>query len=237
MPMHDSAQEPMPPSSIPQIVPLSLFPRIPHLMIPRGRDNLCRHPFDHLRQHTPTTSASTRRTGTCDLAAVPAFLSTAADAVTAPTPPPRSPPYRRVTDAQMQDKRGTSTSLSPLRAPPIQARGTAHQRRAEQPPPLVAACAALCVHRRRRHAGNARSLCGCTRTFCILEAAPDAGSRAFTLTAGETRSDSIIGGKRRMLVARDSASPQSQCSWSAQSLSALVLRHTALVPATSTSKP
>ncbi|KAJ7913725.1 hypothetical protein B0H13DRAFT_2325979 [Mycena leptocephala] len=59
------------------------------------------------------------------------------DAVINP-PPPLSPPYRRIIDARMQDKHGASTSLSPLSAPPIQARGPAHQhqRRAEQPPPL-----------------------------------------------------------------------------------------------------
>jgi hypothetical protein len=75
-------------------------------MIPRGRDNLRRHPFDHLRQRTPTTSTSTRRTRTCDWAAAPAFLSTAADAAT--DPPPHSspvPPCYRRADAGRQARR------------------------------------------------------------------------------------------------------------------------------------
>ncbi|KAJ7897801.1 hypothetical protein B0H13DRAFT_2337783 [Mycena leptocephala] len=96
--MHNNAQEPRPPSTPRQSPPSPL-------------------------RSPPSAHAHDERldpgTGTCDSAAAPVFLSTATDAVTDP-PPPHSPPYRRVADAQMQDdKHGASTPLSPLRAPPI----------------------------------------------------------------------------------------------------------------------
>ncbi|KAJ7913736.1 hypothetical protein B0H13DRAFT_2465758 [Mycena leptocephala] len=93
-PHAQNAQEPMRPSSSLQIDPN-----------PAHQGNLCRRPFDHLRQRAPTTSASTRRTGTCASAAATAFFSTTADAMPDPPPPPTTS--------------GGSTSLSPLSAPPF----------------------------------------------------------------------------------------------------------------------
>jgi hypothetical protein len=174
--MHDSAQEPMRPSSILWIDPN-----------PAHRANLRRLPFDHLRQRTPTTSASTRRTRTCDSAAVPAFLSTTADAVTAPTPPPHSPPVppcHRRADAGRQAWR---EHLPFPRLPSKRGSCIHNNTNAEQPPPLLAACAALGAHRGRRLAGDACRVC----TDVV---------GAFGLQ--ETRSESVISGKRRMLVAQ-----------------------------------
>jgi hypothetical protein len=187
-PMHNNAQEPTPPSSILQIVPN-----------PAHRGNLRRRPFVHLRQRTPTTSAPTRRTGTCDLAAAPTFLSTAADAANDP-PPPHSPPYRRVADAQMQDdKHGASTSLSRLSTPPIQARGPAST-------PATTGRAAATPLGGVRGAGSKTKTCmRRPQAARMLWIAGDSDARwhTFALTArGETRSKSVSGGKCRMLVAQ-----------------------------------